>query len=112
MNYPTLLILIVRKFIASVNLCASPFSGQVPLDCYLRMFQTYCSRHYGSVLWELNGKGFSSFCISWNKDVRRVIGIPYKTHTALLGPIIDSCHVSIVPVNFVWQICGFNVNKR
>ena len=59
-------------------------------------FLPYCSSHYGSVLWELDGKGFSSFCISWNKGVRRVIGIPYKTHTALLGPIIDSCHVSNV----------------
>ncbi len=84
-------------FIASVNWFVSHFSGQVPPDCYLRLFQAYCS-HYGSVLWELNGKGFSSFCISWNKGVRRVIGIPYKTHTALLGPIIDSCHVYIVLV--------------
>ena len=83
-------------FIASVNWFVSHFSGQVPLDCYIRLFQTYCSSHYGSVLWQLNGRGFSSFCISWNKGVRRVLGIPYKTHTALLGPIIDSCHVSIV----------------
>ena len=99
-------------FIASVNWFVSHFSGQVPLDCYLRLFQTYCSSHYGSVLWELNGKGFSSFCISWNKGVRRVIGIPYKTHIALLGPIIDSCHVSIVLVKLFLQICGFNVDKR
>ena len=94
MNYPTLLILIIRKvnsLLASTAWFVSHFCGQVPLDCYLRLFQAYCS-HYGSVLWELNGKGFSSFCISWNKGVRRVIGIPYTTHTALLGPIIDSCH--------------------
>ena len=90
---PTLLILIVRKVISLLTLTGfSHFSGQVPLDCYVRLFQTYCSSHYGSVLWELNGRGFSSFCITW----RRVLGIPYKTHTALLGPIIDSCHVSIV----------------
>ena len=82
----------------------SHFSGQVPLDCYIRLFQTYCSSHYGSVLWQLNGRGFSSFCISWNKGVRRVLGIPYKTHTALLGPIIDSCHVSIVLVK---RFCKF-----
>ena len=91
-------------FIASVNWFVSHFSGQVPLDCYLRLFQTYCSSHYGSVLWKLNGKGFSSFCISWNKGVRRVMGIPYKTHIALLGPIIDSCHVSIVLVK---RFCKF-----
>ena len=92
------------NFIASVNWFVSHFSGQVPLECYLSLFQTYCSSHYGSVLWELNGKGFSSFCISWNKGVRRVIGIPYKTHTALLGPIIDSCHVYIVLVK---RFCKF-----
>ena len=91
-------------FIASVNWFVSHFSGQVPLDCYIRLFQTYCSSHYGSVLWQLNGRGFNSFCISWNKGVRRVLGIPYKTHTALLGPIIDSCHVSIVLVK---RFCKF-----
>ena len=91
-------------FIGSVNWFVSHFSGQVPLDCYIRLFQTYCSSHYGSVLWQLNGRGFSSFCISWNKGVRRVLGIPYKTHTALLGPIIDSCHVSIVLVK---RFCKF-----
>ena len=52
------------NFIASVNWFVRHFSGQVPLDCYLRLFQTYCSSHYGSVLWELNGKALSSFCIS------------------------------------------------
>ena len=36
--------------------------------------------------------------------LRRVLGIPYKTHTALLGPIIDSCHVSIVLVK---RFCKF-----
>ena len=46
------------------------------------------------------------------KGVRRVIGIPYKTHTALLGPIIDSCQVSIVLVKLFLQICGFDVDKR
>ena len=88
------------NFIASVNWFVSHYIGQVPLDCYSGLFHTYCSSHYGSVglLWKLNGKGFSSFCISWNKGVRRVIGIPYKSHTALLGPIIDSYHVSIVLV--------------
>ena len=36
--------------------------------------------------------------------MRRVLGIPYTTHTALLGPIIDSCHVSIVLVK---RFCKF-----
>ena len=52
----------------------------------------------------MKGKGFSSLCILWNKGVRCVIGIPYKTHTALLGPIIDSCHESIVLVK---RFCKF-----
>ena len=36
------------NFIASVNWFVSHFSGQVPLDCYLRLFQTYCS----SIEWQ------------------------------------------------------------
>ena len=36
--------------------------------------------------------------------MRRVLGIPYTTHTALLGPIIDTCHASIVLVK---RFCKF-----
>ena len=39
------------------------------------------------------------------QSVRRVVGIPYTTHTALLGPIIDSCHVYIVLVKRFFCKC-------
>ena len=91
-------------FIASVNWFVSHFSDKVPLDCYTRLFQTYCSSHYGSVLWELHDKGFNGFCVTWNKGVRRVLNVPSMTHTALLGPLINTCHISVILVK---RFCKF-----
>ena len=27
------------------------FRGKVPIECYIRLFQSYCSTHYGLILW-------------------------------------------------------------
>ena len=49
-------------FIASVNWFVGNFRGKVPIECYIRLFQSYCSTHYGSILWPLHGRGFNDFC--------------------------------------------------
>ena len=33
-------------FIASVNWFVGNFRGKVPIECYIRLFQSYCSTHY------------------------------------------------------------------
>ena len=48
-------------FIASVNWFVGHFRGKVPIDCYIRLFQSYCSTHYGSTLWALHDKGSTIF---------------------------------------------------
>ena len=82
-------------FIASVNWFVGNFRGKVPIECYIRLFQSYCSTHYGSILWPLHDRGFNDFCVTWNKDVRRMLNISNMTHTALLGQLINTCHISI-----------------
>ena len=60
-----------KHFIASVNWFVGNFRGKVPIECYIRLFQSYCSTHYGSILWPLHERGFNDFCVTWNKGVRR-----------------------------------------
>ena len=33
-------------------------------------------------------------CIYWNKAVRRIVNVPYTTHTCMLGPILNQTHIS------------------
>ena len=60
-------------FISSVNWFVGNFRGKVPIECYIRLFQSYCSTHYGSILWPLHDRGFNDFCVTWNKGVRRML---------------------------------------
>ena len=60
-------------FIASVNWFVGNFRGKMPIECYIRLFQSYCSTHYGSILWPLHDRGFNDFCVTWNKGVRRML---------------------------------------
>ena len=76
----------------------------MPIDCYINLFQSYCSTHYGSTLWALHDKGFNDFCVTWNKGVRRILNVNYMTHTALLGQLINTCHISI---QLVKRFCKF-----
>ena len=74
------------------------------IECYIRLFQSYCSTHYGSILWPLHDRGFNDFCVTWNKGVRRMLNISNMTHTALLGQLINTCHISI---QLVKRFCKF-----
>ena len=76
----------------------------MPIECYIRLFQSYCSTHYGSILWPLHDRGFNDFCVTWNKGVRRMLNISNMTHTALLGQLINTCHISI---QLVKRFCKF-----
>ena len=91
-------------FIASVNWFVGNFRGKVPIECYIRLFQSYCSTHYGSILWPLHDRGFNDFCVTWNKGVRSMLNISNMTHTALLGQLINTCHISI---QLVKRFCKF-----
>ena len=91
-------------FIASVNWFVGNFRGKVPIECYIRLFQSYCSTHYGSILWPLHDRGFNDFCVTWNKGVRRMLNVSNMTHATLLGEIINTCHISI---QLVKRFCKF-----
>ena len=61
--------------------------------CYL--FRSYCCAFYGSQLWDFNSHGFKSICIQWNKAVRKIMKLHYRTHVWLLGPLTSQRHLSV-----------------
>ena len=54
------------------------------------LFQNYCCSWYGCQSWDLYGPDVDRMQIEWNKAVRRVLRIPYQTHTNLLPLLIKA----------------------
>ena len=48
---------------------------------------------YGSCLWDFESKVLDDFYVNWRKSVRRVWGLPPRTHCALLNLICDDLPV-------------------
>ena len=45
-------------------------------------------------MWKINSLYFKNVGICWNKAVRRIVNVPYTTHTWMLGPILNQTHIS------------------
>ena len=93
------------------NLTEWPHSSQQPLrqvicffsklNCSVRtkLFQTYCNSKHGCELWSLYDNSINDFDVAWRKAVRRVLNIPYDTHSNLI-PLLMS---NTLP--FIDEIC-------
>ena len=79
-------------FFGYVNKLISKF-GHLQPDVLINLFNTYCCSFYGSSLWHLYSSGFKSCLIAWNIGTRKVLNIPYRAHTWMLGSLMNSIHV-------------------
>ena len=68
--------------------------GKLPSYTVDTLFMTYCTSFYGSVLWNFNSKYIKNIYIAWQKSIRRIWKIPYRTHTRLL-PFISACNLHV-----------------
>ena len=76
-------------FISHVNRLNNKLSV-VSANVKGQLQQTYCCSWYGCQTWDLVSKSAQTMAVEWNKAVRRTLGIPYTTHTALLPGITGS----------------------
>ena len=62
-----------------------------------KLFQAYCSSHYGSELWHLICSTLSEYCSAWRRGLRRIWELPntfrsdYLSAISYTGPIMTSC---------------------
>ena len=61
----------------SVTVNLAGMSDQV----IMQVFNSQCCHYYGSAAWNLTDKHVSQFYAMYNKCVRRLLNLPYKTHT-------------------------------
>ena len=48
------------------------------------LHRTYCMYMYGCELWDLNCKYVSDFRVVWRKIKRRIWGLPFRAHNAII----------------------------
>lgn len=65
------------------------FFNKLDMIVKLKLFKSYCSSIYGSELWSLNNDTIEVFCVAWRKALRRVLNLPYNTHSYFL-PILSN----------------------
>ena len=58
-------------------------------DVKLKLFYTYCSSLYGIHLWPLSNRSTELIFSCFRRCLRRVLGLPYRTHNELLFKICD-----------------------
>ena len=80
-------------FIAYFNKMMANYSSLKP-TVLINLFKSYCCSFYGSPLWKFNSTGFEKCCKAWNIAVRKLLHLPFKTHTWILGPLIGQRHMS------------------
>ena len=82
-------------FIACVNDILTEFSFAHPhVKC--KLLQIYGTSFYGSCLWDLYGSAIKSLYTTWNIALRKLNGVPYRTHTRYLDTISGIKHVSFI----------------
>jgi hypothetical protein len=80
---------ICNSFVGQTNNVLCVFNK---LDTFvkLKLFKAYCNSMYGCELWSLDCRDINEFCVSWRKAIRRVLDIPYSSHSALLPLLTDT----------------------
>ena len=79
-------------FIGSVNKLTANF-GSMYSHIKWKLFVSYCTSFYGSQMWLLSCRSIPRLYVQWNKAVRRVMGLPARSHTWALGPLHNSKHI-------------------
>ena len=70
----------LSSFIGSVNTLIVNF-GNLQQNVIARLFKSYCCSFYGSQAWQIDSTDYKRICVTWNKSVRKILKLPYTTHT-------------------------------
>ena len=80
----------------------------------INLFKSYCCSFYGLFLWKFNSTGFEKCRKVWNITVRKLLYLPFKTHTWILGPLIGQRQISaqLEFRNFCFLLDAFNSSNH
>ena len=61
-----------------------------------KLFMQYCGSLYGAQLWLLWHKNMINFYTQWRKALRRIWGLPSRTHCIYLPLISDTYPIELI----------------
>ena len=82
----------ITKAASDLYIRTNKINTHFPLCSYSvkrQLFKSFCSSFYGSPLWNLSRLGLLS--VAWRKSLRRLFGLPNRTHCAFL-PLVYGGH--------------------
>jgi len=59
----------------------------------LKLFKSYCTSIYGAELWALDNANIETFCVTWRKALRRILQLPYNSHSYFLRSLSNTLPV-------------------
>ena len=77
------------SFITAVNKLNYVFRN-VDTLIKAKLFQTYCTAWYGCQSWQLGTSDTNLLDVEWRKAVRRILGLPARTRSALLSGLVEN----------------------
>ena len=66
--------------------------GDAPVDVLLKIFSSQCGHFYGCQAWSFTDSQTNQYYTMWNRIIRRLLRLPWQTHTRFLPHLIDSPH--------------------
>jgi exonuclease III len=78
----------IRELYSRTNRIMSHFSHTDRFVKY-KLFKSFCMPLYGSSLWDHTSPHIVTFYTAWRKCIRKLMGLPYRTHCKLLAPICN-----------------------
>ena len=78
----------VNTFTAKANMVMSHFHYVHPDNLY-SLLKTYGMPLYSSQLWDYSSTHVDKLYVAWRKAIRKILKLPYRTHSALLPYIVD-----------------------
>ena len=98
---------IITKFMTSFNGIDVLFR-HAHVDVKYRLFKTYCMDLYGSIFWVLDNIKVEKFYIMWRKCLRKLYGLPCRTHSKYIPLIVNDLSVQFQLFQrlnkFVWKL--------
>lgn len=58
-----------------------------------KVFNTQCCHLYGTPAWNFSDASIDEFRVMWNRSVRRILQLPYTTHTRYLPSLMGTCNI-------------------
>ena len=80
---------IISKFYRKLNMFLYRFKGIRP-DIMIKLFSTFCCDFYDAHICYLDSDGLDDICKAWRKGIRKVLGLPPRTHNNLLPELTNT----------------------